>query len=266
MSFLKRWKRRLSARLRGPGTSPPIFVFGHQKSGTTAIAALFAELIGEPYHHDLFYEHGWLDNHELVTGGLDAESLALRAPGAFAGGVTKDPDFTFAMPDILGRQPDAAAIFVIREPKAMIASVLGRLGIPGDAPAIGTQLDTLRPVEHTLWSNVLDCEGQGFPHGNHIAALSHRWLLAADLFDACRDRCILLRYEDFRTDKKGTLESLADRLGREVKSDIAPHLDKQFQPGSKRPADFRSFFGEENYALITSLCQDRMARFGYAND
>ena len=266
MSLLERLRKRLSTYPAASGTEPAVFFFGHQKSGTTAIAALFAELVGEPYHHDLFYTHGWLDNHEVFTGSLGAAELAARAPKAFSRGVTKDPDFTFAMPQIVEAHPTSPAIFIIREPKAMIASILGRLSIPGNAEAIGGHLDGLKPVERTLWGNILDCERQGLPPGNHIAALSHRWHIAAELYARCEGRCLLLRYEDFRSDKKGSLEALATSIGREMRNDISHRVDKKFQPRSKRPDSFLDFFGDQNFEIISSICDSRAKEFGYAND
>ena len=266
MSLLKNFRRRLQTLSTAAGTKPAVFFFGHQKSGTTAIAALFAELIGEPYHHDLFHSRGWLDNHEVLTGSLSVDDLVARAPKAFMRGVTKDPDFTFAMPQILEAYPSSPAIFIVREPKAMIASILGRLAIPGDAAGIDGYLDGLKPLERTLWQNILDCERQGLPPGNHIAALSHRWRIATEMFLQCRDRCTLFRYEDFRADKTGSLETLANSIGREIRNDVSHRVDKQFQPRSKRPDDFRGFFGKTNFEMISSICDNRAEEFGYTND
>jgi len=74
---------------------------------------------------------------------------------------------------------------------------------------------------------------------------------------------MLVRYEDFVTDKVGFIRSMASELGYLQVNDIDDVIDVQYQPRGKSDVSWNRFFGSRNLARIERVCDGRMQKFGY---
>jgi hypothetical protein len=260
----RRWKRfKLAVKDTFARPHPrPIFILGHQKSGTTAIAALLAEMLGEQYSHDLFVSRGISNIDDLYAGRVSADSLLRAAPSAFAAGVIKEPDLTLIYESLRKKFPQADFVFVVRDPRSTIRSILNRLGIPGNVDRLSLaqeQQISRRPI----WREILNPRWIEDKSQHHVEVLAHRWCKFAAIYLGHPDGMQLLRYEDFDSDKVSSLSQLAGRLQRTPRRDISHLVDHQFQPRGQRGVSFDEFFGAENVSRIEKICASKMEEFGY---
>ncbi len=255
------------ATVRAPRLHPaPVFVFGNQKSGTTAIAALLARAAGKTFSYDIFARLTAESHERLLSGQRPFRDLVAACPHEFEADVIKAPTFGLFYDDLGRLFPEGRFVFIVRDPRENIRSILDRLGLPGD-------LDALRPRERQAWADLpgwrFVMEGRLPPvaGANYVETLANRWNLFADLYLHDADRIECLRYEDFCADKTGTVAGLAARMGWEVVHDISAEVDRPYQrPGRNRGTPWREFFGPENLARIERLCGRRMQAFGYPPD
>lgn len=248
----------------------PVLIGGSQKSGTTAIGALLAKATGLRYSNDPFWRSLQYDSQgyqlsEILEQRLTLGTFVERHPAYFAAGIVKDPDFAFLYPQLRSLFPDSQYVFIVRDPRQNIRSILNRLRIPGN-------LDRLGPEAHRMvadkpgWRGVLSGAELGITGGNYISRLAQRWNLGVQGYLDQRPRIHLFRYEDFMADKAGSIRELATALGLTVARDIGADLDRQYQPAGNRSVALDTFFGERNLATIESICASGMAMFGYARN
>ena len=246
--------RVLGARLASLAARPrrdPIVVLGHHKAGTTAVAALLAEHLGE----DVTLDMPALIDRAAETGWR--EDFATRYAWYFRRGVIKDPWLTPHYERLRVALPGARFVLVVRDPRANLRSVLDRLALPGDCAGNPAGLDRLP----TGWRALLSGAVEGQTH--YIEGLAERWQAAATA-DAAGDQLICLRYEDFNRDKEGTIAALAERLGRPGAIDISVSVDRAYQPaGRSRDVDWHAFYGSDNLQRLERICRAGMHRFGY---
>jgi Sulfotransferase family len=256
---------RRSARLAADATrlllgvaQPQVLVLGNQKSGTTAIAALLAQRLGVRATLDI--PALWGDDLERRRAGAGSlRWLAVRHPHAFTAAVVKEPNLTFRYEQARAVFPHSRVVFVVREPRANIRSILSRLGLPGDADELTA---AQRAVVPAVWRAVLDPELLGLAPGTYIETLARRWSAAADIYLRHAGDLTLVRYEDFVRDKAAVITTIANALGLAVRHDIAASIDRQFQPlGSRAP--YEQFFGERNLARIAAIARRPAAQLGY---
>ncbi|MEI9849745.1 MAG: sulfotransferase [Sphingomonas sp.] len=226
----------------------PIFLLGHPKSGTTAIAELLARATGLAVTLDLFQTHAIARDEaaDLIMGRTTMADFVGRHPHAFATPLQKCPKLTFAFEALRRHFPDSRFASIVRDPRDTIRSFLFRRGLPGDAERLPRPLELLP---------------EGLPHDHYVAQLAERWNRAADV--ALADPVVSIRYEDFARDKVGEIARLADRLGLAVTRDISPWLAVPFKPYSAMAADRESFFGPANLARIERVCGARMRALDY---
>jgi hypothetical protein len=62
----------------------------------------------------------------------------------------------------------------------------------------------------------------------------------------------LIRYEDFRANKKAEIEVLAKELGFTKLADISWLVDVQFQPKGAQPESVEAFFGQKSRTNLTN--------------
>lgn len=260
---VRQFCRHTSARVH----PRPVLIGGNQKSGTTVIGALLAKATGQRFSNDPLCRVAQLDGHASVVADLFArrqsiEEIVRRYPAYFAAPVIKDPNFSFLYPELERRYPDSPRVFIVRDPRQNLRSILNRLHIDGHLHELGPQ--QWRALEATPgWRAILTGEGLGIAQGNHLARLAQRWNLAVERYWERRASILLVRYEDFLADKHGCIAELAKALGLAVVADIRGDQDRQFQPRGDRSVSMAEFFGEENLAAIESICAPAMARFGY---
>jgi hypothetical protein len=87
--------------------------------------------------------------------------------------------------------------------------------------------------------------------------------LIARLYQDNAENMLLVRYEDFKKDKVGAIDTLARELGLEPTKNIDSLLERPFQKPGKPIEDYRSYFGEANYATIMETCKAGMKNLGY---
>lgn len=245
----------------GVGTSP-VFVLGNQKSGSTAIAALLAECIGGKPSLDVLYQsrtrlEDLLGQDEAIA------ALAQRRSKAFSAEVVKDNDFIFILPSLRAAFPDAPVVFVVRDPRDNIRSILNRVNLPGSQQDLTTE--QYANLRDTLpgWHSIVTNAGIVAEPQQYVEALAERWARAVSAYLEAADRITLIRYEDFCTDKRGQIEKLSRSLGRPVVHDITGSQDRQFQPRGDREITPEAFFGPDNLRRIEARCGALMSRLGY---
>jgi hypothetical protein len=244
-------------RTDAPIPRDPVLVFGNQKSGTSAVANLLAELCGlsatiddPPIRPDAM--------REFALGQADFRAFVQRHPREFSAQLIKHPNLTFFTDRVLEVFDQARVVFVVRDPRDNIRSILQRRKVPGDLEQIDaqqmSQIGGPAMYDPRLWGG----EGE-----NYIGHMALRWNTANDAYLRNAQRFVLCRYEDFMADKLGVLNELARKLQLAPKHDIRARLDVQFQPAGDHSIPWSEFFGPRNLARIETLCAERMAKFGY---
>jgi hypothetical protein len=238
----------------------PIILLGNQKSGTTAIAALLAEMTGLSATLDLEKEMKDPVIDRVKTGGLSMREFVARNKLDFSREIIKEPSLSPYYPELAAEFPRARFVMVIRDPRDNIRSILNRLKISGSLSNIP---ERERARVSRAWELILDGRWLGLDGGNYIAMLAQRWNYIVDLYLANPDRMILVKYEDFSKNKIGKLDELASALGLEKRNDVSSRVDVQFQPAGDRNVRWKDFFGPENLSAIERICGDRMRGLGY---
>ncbi len=249
-------RERLLALVSKPNEAA-LFVFGNQKSGTSAVAGLLAEATElrlitdfagaqEPYVG------------ELIRGETAVADYVTRNAWAFSAPIIKEPGLTFMAPALMDHFSSKRAIMVLRNPWHNIRSILERVDVRGDAAQI---VPGQRKLNRT-WRGILSGSDLGLAPAHYIDILAQRWMRAVEITERLDNRLILVRYEDFSRKKRETIERLARELDLPVVTDISRKVDHPFQPRG-RGTDPKSFFGE-NYARITRICGAKAAQYGYA--
>ena len=237
-----------------------IFIFGNEKSGTTAIAALLATYGGLTQTLDLPWRSSMVRDQDcLHSGKLSFDEFVEKYKFEFSSELIKEPALTFLYEQVAEVFTLSKAVFVVRDPRDNIRSILNRVKIPGNLERL-TSMDTIKPA----WQPVIDNRWLGLENEHYVNSLSARWNCAADVYFAHDDKLLLVRYEDFVADKIGTIERLAKALGISKVNDISDQLDVQYQPRGNRDVNLNEFFGLENMTRIEKICGSRMQRFGYA--
>ena len=264
--MMRRWLDAL-ARRRGPRSRPPerpVLVGGSPKSGTTAIAMLLGVatetgVASDPFHR--LDQRGVDFRDRLFSGRLSIAHLIDDNPDVFAAGIIKDPNFAFFIGPLLERFPHSHFVFIVRDPRANIRSILNRLGIRGDARQ-ETVDAKLRDLPEG-WRRVLTGRTPDVAGTDFIERMAYRWNAAVDAYRSYVDRVRLVIYEEFDRDKEAVISSLAADVGLEVSRPLGAAADRQFQPRGERDVDWVEFFGERNLATIDRICEDRMRPLGY---
>lgn len=234
----------------------PAFVFGNQKSGTTAIAALLAAATGKTVTLDFAgAEHPYAS--ALLSGATPIAEFVRRNSWAFSAQVIKEPTLTFVAPQLMDYFGAEKAVFIVRNPFDNIRSILVRQKLRGD-------LDTL-PAGARLnptWRRILSGEDLGLSRAHYIEILAQRWLRAVEIWRNHQERFVLVRYEDFLQDKKCKIAQIAQAFDLAIVEDVTPFLEVEYQPRDKvsQPADL--FFGD-NYYRIKKICESAAMGFGY---
>lgn len=245
----------------------PVIVGGSPKSGTTAIAALLARAAGarfsnDPFWHVVHHDAKGFLLPDILEGRLSVGEFVDRYGAYFQAEIVKDPDFAFLYRQLRERFPQSRQVFIVRDPRDNIRSILDRLGIPGDLKELDPR-DGYIPAGKQGWRAIFEGRGLGISQGNYVARLAQRWNLGVRRYLDARATIRLVRYEEFVADKVGTIEQLAEDLGMPVEADISAEVDRQFQSRGRRGVVLEEFFGADNLRAIESLCADGMAALGY---
>ncbi len=240
----------------------PVIVLGNQKSGTTVIAALLAESAGCAVTLDIFFRFRRPVLARLLTGRDSLDRFIRRHPYWFSHPIIKEPSLTFFHDDLRRLFPSARFVFIVRDPRDNIRSILNRLRLPGNLPDLPPQALNALPANRG-WRLILEGTLFGTRGDTYIDVLAQRWNRTADVAWQHCDTLTLIRYEDFLKDKAGTIERLARTVALEPLHDVTDKVDVQYQPRGDRDVSWIDFFGKENLRRIELLCAARMRRFDY---
>jgi len=247
-----------------------LIVLGHQKSGTTAIAALLARISDSTMSNDPLF---MIDQgagevvDKLISSGHHLKTLCGMYPDLFTKKIIKDPDFIFIFPSLKKVYIDARFLFVVRDPRDTIRSICNRLRVPGTEKIKKLKYNDMYMGNHH-WELILSGElpaqkNTGNKHTNYIQNLANRWNMAVEIYLNNIDDMILIKYEDFSQNKEKIITKLAVDAGLQCKKSIAEYVDIQYQPKGNANADWGEFFGRDNLASIENICGLHMQRFRY---
>lgn len=237
----------------------PIIVIGNQKAGTSAIAHLLADFGGLSKTIDIPPLWG-PEVFKIMRGQIDFARIVRRHRFYFSTKLIKEPNMTFFTNQVIKTFPKAKYLFIIRDPRDNIRSMLNRMNIPGHLSELPFSV-----ISSDMRKMMLDASTWGGDETeNYIGALAHKWNNAFDNYLLYQDRIILVKYEDFLVDKYSVIEKLAKQLGISKKIDITDKLDVQYQPHGNRSVSLENFFGMENLMRIERICGSRMKEFGYS--
>jgi hypothetical protein len=245
----------------------PVLIGGNQKSGTTAIGALLAVATGLRFSNDPLWQAQRHDARpflftDLLEGRVALEDFIRRHRAYFAPEIIKDPDFAFSYADLRRCFPDAPEVFIVRDPRQNIRSILNRLGLPGHLDELGDGHRALLAGKKG-WQAIVDGRGLGITEGNYISRLAQRWSAGVRCYLEQPASIEMVRYEDFLADKPGCIANLAERVGLPIVADIRKDQDRQYQPRGNCNVSLDAFFGQKNLDIIERVCAHEMALVGY---
>ena len=238
----------------------PVFVLGNQKSGTSAIAALLARACGLSCALDMRREVRRPTYPAVVRGEISFARYVRNNRYEFSHELIKEPNLTLLYDGLAQTFPSAKRVFVVRDPRDNLRSLLSTLGIRGD-------LEALDPGHPALslpgWSLVLDARPLGIPGDHYVDQLAHRWSHCARVYLEHEDAMALSRYETFEADKLAEIARIAGAIGLPVREDVSAMLERQFQPPGDRSQSWLEFFGAAHLERIEAICSKEMAALGY---
>lgn len=250
---------RITSDVRPPTAQPRVIVLGNHKSGTTAIAQLLGEMCGLTTTIDLS-RHRRREGYRLARGEMSFRAFYARNRDLFESELVKIPAMTFAGEAAAAFFDQSRVVFVIRDPRENIRSILNRRGLAGDRSRLPV---AYRLKQRLKGSPSMDAGAWGASRAGYVGVLAQRWRVMAEILERLGDRAVVVRYEDFKADKLGCLERLAGELGLSATADISDRLNHQFQPAGDRSRTLASFFGERNLREIERICSAHMERYGY---
>jgi len=236
-----------------------IIILGNQKSGTTAIAKLLALSTGEEVLLDspLLWEPNFSKIH---SGKIQLKDLITRNKYYFARSIIKEPNLTFLYDELKSIYPSSVKfIYIVRDPRDHIRSLLNRINVPGDLSDISDYEEKFTIHEKNLFDKNLIA----YSSDHYIGQLAERWVTAVHVFLNSRADFHLVKYEDFINDKVNFIHQLSEKMGYQPKNDISAYVDIQYQPKGNQNISWNDFFGSKNLKKIESTCEIHMKKLGY---
>ncbi|MCV2883284.1 sulfotransferase [Aestuariibacter sp. AA17] len=241
----------------------PLFVLGNQKSGTSAICWLLANAANKSLTLDItrsIAKPDWqlaLRNRELP---FDTWVNTYRYE--FSKDIIKEPSLSMFNDDLVARFPDANYLYIVRDPRDNIRSILNRVKIAGDSRDKNIADNAV--LNAPAWQRILDSDWlTGQPTKTMIESLAHRWCYLNEQYLKHQGQMHLVRYEDFRENKAQTIYALLDELGMPTVKNIDQQVNVQKQPKGDNSLTWNAFFKEENLAMINEITAEHCAKFGY---
>lgn len=241
--------------------SSPIFILGNEKSGTSAIASLLGEATNQSYTIDVpsIYKQDHLE--KIIKKEVDLKTFINQySKIEFSKQIIKEPSFTWFYPQLKSVYPKAKSVFIVRDPRTNIRSMLNRMNIKGNLEHLSTDNTSHLPIE---WQKTIDNDWLGIDSRNYIESLSMRWNKAVSVYLENKNYFTLIKYEDFLENKTQTISELANQLSLKVSGSIEEQLDLPFQPPGDNSLPLSIFFGEKNLELIEATCQKGMKQLNY---
>ncbi len=236
-----------------------LIVLGNQKSGTTAIAKLLAlstnqsilldtSLLWQPHLSKLLKSKGNLNKV------IDSNKRF------FSRAIIKEPNLTFFIDELLEIYPSTTQyVFIVRDPRNNIRSLLNRVNIPGNLKSFDKTNFKLSIHEEVLFNK----EVMNYSSTNYIEQLAERWNLTFSHYEKNKSNITLVKYEDFIQNKVLFIESLASSLSLNPKIDITTKIDIQYQPKGDQNIHWIDFYGKQNLNIIEQTCAHFMQKLNY---
>lgn len=238
----------------------PIIILGNQKSGTSAIAALIAQYGRLSITNDLQTEIYNPTYHYVKSNKLDIGDFIKNHKVYFSKDIIKEPNLTLIYHELAKYFPEARYVFVVRDPRENIRSILNRLGLPGNQTELSRQQWRNLPAS---WKLIIDNRWLECDAENYIEMLAWRWNHMANIYLQNNENFILSYYETFLENKMLELERLAKKLKIYKSKDIRNKLNLQYQPKGNHSLSWEEFFGQNNLKLINSKCVYGMRELRY---
>ncbi|MCK5211322.1 sulfotransferase, partial [Candidatus Parcubacteria bacterium] len=255
------WLAQIYFRPRLGACKKPIFILGNQKSGTTVIASLLARATGRSLAIDLRQEILSPSFEKLKSKQLSMDEFINKNILDFSKEIIKVPELSFFYNELSEHCREAKYIFIVRDPRDNISSLLNRLNTPGHLEVLEASQIKKLPL---AWQLVFRVDWLGEENSeSYIKNLSTRWLIAANNYLQNKDKIVLVKFEDFLSDKADTIERLAAKCGLSKVNDISGLVDKQFQPHGDRKTSWLDFYGKANLGIIEETCGQAMKELGY---
>ncbi|MHA1273456.1 MAG: sulfotransferase domain-containing protein [Promethearchaeota archaeon] len=259
---INRFRKKTLFRIKSMNVKPnekPIIIFGNQKSGTTAIAALLGMYIEKDVTLDILPIWEIID--KIILKKSQFPNFVNTYSVLFSKHIIKEPWLTFIPSQVYSRFPKSKYILIVRDPRDNIRSILDKLNIPGNKEKNPYGIRELK----TGWKQVFMPELYHWKCNHYIEILSKRWNYAVSIPSNFRlQNIFIVRYEDFKMDKVNFIKNLANELGEKGKIDIKQLINYSFQPkGRNRDIPWQEFFGEKNLHRIENICENNMKKYNY---
>ncbi len=242
----------------------PILVFGSAKSGTTIIGYLLSEALRKSYTGDIVRAiPDACMTFQLEHGILSINSLVSKYRLEFSRDIIKEPALTNYAGKLIEYYSGGRYVFIIRDPRDNIRSILDRLKMPGNLDNV--KLDEWPQLNKTpAWKLMLDDSWKKDRcSGNYIEVLARNWMLAYEQYIGNASQAFLIKYEDFCLNKTKEINMLCERMSLEVKRDISSLVDTQKQGKGHSECDLVEFFGDKNILTIEKVCNKGILDMGY---
>ncbi len=236
-----------------------IIILGNQKSGTTAIAKLLAINTGESVLLDspLLWEPNF---SKIRSGKIQLKDLIIRNKYYFARSIIKEPNLTFFYDELKSIYSSSVKfIYIVRDPRDHIRSLLNRINVPGNLSEISAYEENFTIHEKNLFDKNLIA----YSSDHYIVQLAERWVTAVDIFLNSKKDFHLVKYENFIRDKVYFINQLSKKMGYQPKNDISAYADIQYQPKGNQNISWDDFFGTKNLKKIETTCEVHMKKIGY---
>ncbi len=246
-------------RLTTKANPHAVIILCHPKSGSNAIAHLLAELCGLSKTLDI--PELWYPNiANFMQGKIDFSSFVKIHPKPFSRDLIKEPSLSLIFDQVKTVFPAAKYVFINRDPRDNIRSILNRVGVPGNLQHFAAEEWKLP----TGWKEIFNPAILQIKYTHYIDILASQWNLITNVVVEHPNEMTMIRYEDFVADKAEAITTLAGQLELSTKNDISDKLDILYHPrGKDRDLPWELFFGTENLMRIEEICGSKMKKFEY---
>lgn len=178
----------------------------------------------------------------------------------FSREIIKEANLTPMFYELQANYREAKYVFVVRDPRTNIRSILQRLQLPGrPAEAPPALIESLSPA----WKLILDSHWLGVTGDDYIARLASRWQYFCDIASANESQVEIIRYEDFTQNKADSIRELAIRLSLDPRFSIEEETEVQYQGRGDHSIALDDFFGSAALDCISANCRRGMDYFNY---
>ena len=251
--------------------SDAVWVFGNPKSGTSVIAELLA--IGGGWSATVDIPTLWRTPVSDVRKGLSsAQALVEHHQAYFSRDLIKEPGLTVIMDRLVEELELQKVVFVVRDPRTNIRSLLQRRGVPGNMETLTPELRLRLCKSNWHWTYDWPYRNERKePHWlrdrQYIDGLAAQWQSGVDALECVREMGVeplVIRYEDFLLDKESTITEALEKMGSSARVDFGPYMDVQFQPKGDHSMPLDVFFGEANLERIERATKKGVGLFNYS--